>query len=96
MDPGLLAKMIRQIKTAEDAISLNREITDVEWPARKNARRSLVAAKSLAQGTVLTADMVAPKRPGGGISPARFESVVGRRTKTALQKDQHFSWDDLE
>jgi sialic acid synthase SpsE len=96
VDPDLLTEMIRGIKTAEASMSLNVEISDAEWPARENARRSLVAAESIESGTVLTTDLVIPKRPGGGISPAKFESVVGRRTKTAFQKDQQFGWEDLE
>ena len=96
VDPQLLAKMIRQIRIAEAAVSLNAEIAEAEWPARENARRSLVAAQSLASGTVLTADLVVPKRPGGGISPARIEDVLGRRTKTGVKMDQQIRWEDLE
>lgn len=96
VDPRLLAQMIRQIKSAEAAVSLCREITDCEWPARENARRSLVAAENLTPGARLTPDLVAAKRPGGGISPARFEDVIGKKTRTALQDDQQISWKDLE
>lgn len=96
VDPGLLVQLIRQIKTAEDAVSLNKEITEAEWPARKNARRSLVASKDLVPGTVLTKESVAPKRPGGGISPARYEDVIGKKTTTTLRKDQQIRWGNLE
>ena len=96
VDPELLALMIRQMQIAEKAVSLNLEITEAEGPARENARRSLVAAHPLAPGTLLTADLVAPKRPGGGISPARFQQVMGRTLKSALALDQQIRWEDLE
>lgn len=96
VDPGLLARMIRQIRLAEEAVALSREITDCEWLARNNARRSLVAAEPISPGTVLTTDLVIPKRPGGGISPALINKVVGRRTKTSIQMDQQFSWSLLD
>lgn len=96
VDPELLALMVRQIQTAEKAASLNLEITEAEGPARANARRSLVAAHPLAPGTLLTEERVSAKRPGGGISPARFREVAGRTLKNALALDQQIRWEDLE
>jgi N-acetylneuraminate synthase len=55
-----------------------------------------VAAKNLTPGVTLTADLVVAKRPDGGISPVRFEDVIGKKTRTALQEDQQISWKDLD
>jgi N-acetylneuraminate synthase len=96
VDPGLLAKMIRGIKIAEASVALNVEIGDSEWPARENARRSLVAAEPISPGTVLTADLVLPKRPGGGISPALIDKIIGKSVKKTIQKDHQIDWNVLE
>jgi len=42
------------------------------------ARKSLVAAKSICAGEQFTAGNVTAKRPGTGISPMRWDEVVGR------------------
>ena len=88
--------MIKHIKLAEEATAITAEIVDSEMPARKNARRSLVANEVIPQGTVLTKDMLIPKRPGGGISPSLFHKTLGRKLKTTMQRDQQILWDYLE
>ena len=53
------------------------------------ARKSIVAACGIAAGELLTADNLAVKRPGGGISPMLWDKVVG----TAAIRD--FSPDEM-
>jgi N-acetylneuraminate synthase len=67
------------------------------WEAnsRRYARRSLVAARDIEAGAVIEFDMLAAKRPGQGISPDRFKELVGRKTRTRIEKDQPLSLDDL-
>jgi sialic acid synthase SpsE len=96
VDPVLLRRMIRRIKLVEDAIAGFTEINDSEMPARKNARRSLVAKQTIIRGSVLTPDIVIPKRPAGGIPPSLIHKVVGRKVKVTLQQDQQLQWDVLE
>ncbi|MBF0142359.1 MAG: N-acetylneuraminate synthase family protein [Magnetococcales bacterium] len=67
-----------------------------EEPARRNARRSLVATRDIAVGELLTAAMVTWKRPAHGISPADWDEVIGRRTCRPLAEDTPIQWDDLE
>jgi sialic acid synthase SpsE len=55
-----------------------------------------VAVRDLAIGTVLSVDMIAAKRPGGGIVPARLEEVIGCRLRHHLSADQPILEDDLE
>ena len=96
VDPVMLDRMIQGIKLAEDATSLFTEITDSEIPARRNARRSLVANENIAKGSILNNEMVIPKRPGGGISPSLINKIVGRKVKTSIQMDQQISWGCLD
>lgn len=58
-----------------------------ERDVMKAARRSLVLARDAAAGERLTADMLAAKRPGTGLSPAHLSAVLGRRLKAALPAD---------
>ncbi|CAK0757186.1 hypothetical protein CCP1ISM_7140002 [Azospirillaceae bacterium] len=58
--------------------------------------KSVVTARALAAGTVLSATDLAFKKPGDGIPAARAEALAGRRTARALPADHKLAWDDLE
>jgi sialic acid synthase SpsE len=67
-----------------------------EAPARRNARRSLVLTRPVAQGVALTEEMLICLRPAFGISPIHWDEVIGRKTATSLEKDHILTWSDLE
>ncbi len=60
---------------------------DTELTARKNARRSIVAAVDIPADTVITEDMLTYKRPGTGISPTKLNEIVGRTAAVMIQED---------
>ena len=60
---------------------------DSEVPARNNARRSLVAAKDIAKGKVISEDDLTWKRPANGISPRDIDSVVGKIAVVDIEED---------
>jgi N-acetylneuraminate synthase len=55
--------------------------------SRRNARRSLVAVRSLPLGHVLTRDDLMAKRPANGLPPADLDWVVGKRLTRELDAD---------
>ncbi|MCI8513987.1 MAG: N-acylneuraminate-9-phosphate synthase [Lachnospiraceae bacterium] len=57
-----------------------------EWEQRLKMRRSLVAARDIAQGEILTAADIDVKRPGDGIRPTELDSVVGETAKRDIPK----------
>lgn len=67
-----------------------------EAGARRNARRSLVAACQIKAGEKVTAEMLTWKRPGIGISPAEINKVTGCRTKLEINEDEILQWGMLE
>lgn len=67
-----------------------------EEPARRNARRSLVAAGNIAKGHVLTEKDLTFKRPAHGISPALVDDVLGMRAATDIPEDTVLTWSLLE
>jgi sialic acid synthase SpsE len=54
-----------------------------------------VIAKNLPMGHVITEADITYKRPGTGVSPLRWDEVIGMRTKKALSEDDVLTWDDL-
>ena len=67
-----------------------------EDPARNNARRSLVAARPIAAGAVISADDLTWKRPAGGISPRHYYEVLGKKARQAIEDDTVLTWAHLE
>lgn len=67
-----------------------------ELTARQNARRSIVANRSIHRGEIITREMLTFKRPGTGISPADIESVVGRRAGQDIEEDTILQFELLE
>ena len=65
-------------------------------PMRTLFGRSLVARRMLPAGHVLAASDLAAKKPGGGITPARLDALVGSRLRRALRADQPLSDEDIE
>jgi len=51
--------------------------TKSEKPNMEVARKSIVAKKAIKKGEILTKENLAVKRPGSGISPMRWNEVIG-------------------
>lgn len=58
--------------------------------------RSLAPARSLAAGTVVTADMLNAKKPGTGIPAGELSRLVGRRLARDVTADRLLTWEDFE
>lgn len=69
---------------------------DTEGAARKNARRSIVSACDIKEGTVITEKMLTFKRPGVGISPDQISEVIGRAAACDIEDDTIMTWDLIE
>jgi N,N'-diacetyllegionaminate synthase len=65
-------------------------------PMRALFTRSAAPTRALNAGTVLTADMIAAKKPGTGIPASRIPSLVGRRLRREVFPDRLLHEEDLE
>ena len=88
MDPDDIRKIIEKF----DYIDMLRgkgelKCLETEMKARENARRSLVAAKNLAEGEIITPDMITWKRPASGIPVDEFDSIVGKKVSQNITED---------
>lgn len=89
LEPDDLRRLIGQVRELERCLGDGRKRAQPsEHELRVVARRSIVAARDLPAGTVLSAGSLAVKRPGGGLSPARLESLIGRRLQRAVRADE--------
>lgn len=78
LEPNELCEMVRTIRNVEKALGDGvKRITDSERRNLIIARKSIVAAKSIKKGEILTEDNITVKRPGSGITPMRWNEVIG-------------------
>jgi N-acetylneuraminate synthase len=67
-----------------------------EEPARRNARRSLIAKHDIHKGVKLTKKDLTWKRPAFGISPKHIDEVVGKTTARKIITDEIIYWNMLK
>lgn len=80
LDPAELSAMVKAIRNIEQALgSPDKRVSPSERPNIEVARKSIVAARDIAAGELLTEENITVKRPGGGVSPMLWDSVVGTR-----------------
>jgi len=66
-----------------------------EAPARRFARRSVVVARPVRQGEVITDEDLICLRPGTGIGPENWDEIINRSASRDLNPGQPLLWDDL-
>lgn len=70
--------------------------TPEERDTARVARRSIVAAVNIPAGAVITAAMLACRRPATGIAPRDLDRVVGRRAVQPVPAGTVLQWEQLE
>ena len=89
LEPADFATMVTAIRTVERALGDGiKRPTERERANRIPARKSIVAARDLPIGHVLAETDLTVKRPGGGVSPMRWDEIVGRTTTRAYRADE--------
>ena len=84
LEPAELEAMVKAIRNIEQALGNGiKKPSKSEKPNMAVARKSIVASKPVKKGETLSEENLAIKRPGDGISPMRWDEVVG----TIAQKD---------
>lgn len=97
LDPEELKEWVRAIRNIEKALgSFDKIPSKIEEKIAKIVRKSIVTLKSLNAGDILNPEDITVKRPGYGIPPKYYDSVVGKRLKKKIPKDSIIHWEDLE
>ncbi len=74
----------------------DRELSASEEKQKIKMRRSLVASRTMKSGEVITETDIYAKRPGTGISPDRYNEIVGKKINRDLDADDMFCWECLD
>ena len=90
LEPTELKLMVSAIRNIEMAISGSR-IKEVTKSEKKNisiARKSIFAKDSIKKGDIFTYDNITAKRPGTGISPMKWDEIIGKTAIKDFDKDE--------
>jgi len=91
LEPIGMAKMIRDLRRIRVALGSGvKQPHPNEASALAKMGKSLVAARALPAGHVLTLEDIAMKSPGGGIPPYEIERLVGATLPQAVEEDEMF------
>lgn len=89
LEPEQLKRMVEEIRKMEIALGDGeKKVTPSEAKNIIVARKSIVADKFISKGETFTIDNITTKRPGNGISPMRWEEVMGQKAKRDFQEDE--------
>ena len=89
LDPAEFKAMVDAVRHVEAALGDgHKHLTESEAPNKAIARKSIVAARPIAEGEVFTEENLTTKRPGDGVSPMRWHDVLGQKAKRAFAEDE--------
>ena len=74
--PGLIAFLL--LNRWKDAVTSNNQIV----------RKNIVALRNISKGEDFTEENITVKRFGAGISPMKWDHVIGKTAKGNFQKDR--------
>lgn len=89
LEPDELIAMVRAIRNIELALgSRAKKPSESEKPNIAIARKSIVAKRAIAIGEELNEDNLAVKRPGSGINPMQWDTIIGTIAKKNYNQDE--------
>ena len=89
LEPQELKAMVQAIRNIEQALGTGiKQVSDSERANIAVARKSIVASTSIKKGETLSDANLAVKRPGTGLSPMRWEEIVGTKAIKDYQPDE--------
>ncbi len=89
LEPDELKQMVASIRNIEDALgSSEKRLTESETGNRDVVRKSIVAKCNIKKGEIFSEENITVKRPGTGISPMAWFTVLGQKSSKDFQEDE--------
>ena len=89
LDTNELKMLVQSIRKVEKALGNGRKcISPSESKNIFAVRKSIVAARNITKGEKFTVENITVKRPGNGISPMKWNDVIGQIANQKFSKDQ--------
>tara|TARA_Y100000590_G_scaffold466739_1_gene643146 strand:- start:3474 stop:4481 length:1008 start_codon:yes stop_codon:yes gene_type:complete len=92
LNPKDFSKMIYSIRNIEKSFGNKiKKPTKSEMSNKRIVRRSIVASTNIIKGDIFSLKNLTLKRPGTGISPMKWDKIIGRKAKRNFKKDSLIS-----
>ncbi len=89
LEPEEFARMVQSIRNIERALGNGcKTPSPSEIPNRSVARKSIVAARPIRRGELFSEENLTVKRPGNGISPMRWNEIIGTAATRDYRPDE--------
>ena len=89
LEPHELADMVNGIRNIEKAMGTGEKTpSESELANIDVVRKSIIASKSIKAGEIFSEDNLTTKRPGTGISPMRWNEILGMRALRDFAEDE--------
>lgn len=89
LEPDELRKMVQAIRNIEKALGDGeKKVTESEKDNVTIVRKSIVAACKIEKGELFTEKNLTVKRPGNGISPMKWDEVIGTESNRTYEIDE--------
>ena len=89
LEPQELKEMVDKIREIEIILGDgNKQPQEAETKNKSVARKSIVAKCDIKQGEIFSEENLTCKRPGNGISPMKWNSVIGQKAVRDFKKDE--------
>ena len=97
LPPEELKELVKKIRLVETMLGVRtKAVGGQEQITRDKYHVSMVAARYIKGGEVITEDMITFKNPGTGIPPSKMDNVLNRRAKIDIKGDTLITLDQLE
>jgi sialic acid synthase len=94
LDPQGLAQLVTMVREVEKAFrARDKQVFPSEVSSAKKLRKSIVFARDLPAGHVLTKADITIKCPGTGLSPIHWDGVIGSTLLTQARFEEQLGWD---
>jgi len=89
LNPAELKAMVKAIRNIEKVLGDGVKKPSLsELKNRAIARRSIIALRHIREGEAFTQENITTKRPGTGINPIEWDSLVGKVAKRDFEEDE--------
>ena len=97
MDPQQLRELVSRVRDLEKSLGDGQKrIAECEQWEATYSRRSIIVMRDLVAGQAITEEDLAMLRPGTGLHPRQWRTVIGKRARSAVPARTPLAWHHLE
>jgi sialic acid synthase SpsE len=96
IEPTQLKDLVQKIRETEQYLGKTQKfLTPSEITAYQQVRKGVTAKRNIAQGEVISREIICMKRPSIGISPAHIDLIIGKKASVDIAEDEQIGWDKI-